>query len=203
MSIIAFAKHAAFALLVGTTLTGTANAQAVRDTVSRNRWEFMMSSGALVGTGAQRGVIKDAPLSTAQVSYVIGSRFAVTATTGWARSRDIASSGNPKLDVFTYDVGAELRAPRQNAESKIAFTPLVGAGVGARSYNYRNLDVGASHNLATYAALGGEMGVRRVLLRFEVRDYVTRFAPLVGDGGSTTRNDLVAMLGLRLVRRGS
>lgn len=193
----------AVATLAGLAVASDATAQGAPASVSRNRWEFVMSSGALVPTGAQRDVIKDAGLSTAQLSYVIGSRFAVTATTGWARSRDMASAGKPKLDVFTYDVGAEVRAPRWATTTRVAFTPLVGIGAGARSYNYRSLDVDATHNVAAYGTVGGEVGAGRVRVRLEVRDYLTRFKPLEGPGDATTRNDVVAMLGLRLVRRGA
>ena len=41
------------------------------------------------------------------------------------------------------------------------------------------------------------------LLRLEVRDYLTRFKPLAGAGASATRNDVVALVGLRLTKRGS
>lgn len=190
----------AVAVLTGLTAAGDATAQAAPDSASRHRWEFMMSSGALVPTGAQRDVLKDAQLSTAQLSYVIGARLAVTAMTGWARSRDIASPGNPKLDVFTYDVGAEVRAPRWASTTKVAFTPLVGVGVGARSYNHRALNVDATHNVAAYASVGGELGMGRVGLRLEARDYVSGFKPLTGTGSAATRNDLSLLIGLRFNR---
>ena len=169
----------------------------------RSGWELLFSSGALVPTGAQRGALKDAPLSTAQLSYVVRSRLAVTTTVGWARSRDLASAGDPKLHVFTYDVGAEARAFRWRAGDAVALTPFVGAGVGARSYDYRGLDTDATHNVAGYGAVGGELGAGRVRLRLEVRDYVTGFRPLSGGGPSATRNDVVTLLGLRLARRGA
>jgi hypothetical protein len=156
-----------------------------------------------VPTGAQRTTLKDAPLSTAQLSYVVRSRFAVTTMVGWARSRDIASVNDPKLDVFTFDVGAEARAPRAIAGDAMTLTPFVGAGVGSRSYNYRSLEVDATHNVAGYGAVGGEVGKGRLHLRLEVRDYLTRFKPLAGSGVSATRNDVVALVGLRLTRRGS
>jgi hypothetical protein len=50
--------------------------------------------------------------TAAQLSYVVRPDFAITATLGWATSRDIHSVGRPRLDVFTYDLGAEVRAPR-------------------------------------------------------------------------------------------
>jgi hypothetical protein len=100
------------------TTANTADAQTAAP--RRNGWEFLFSSGALMPTGAQRNVLKDAQLSTAQVSYVIRSRFPITTMFGWARSRDLASVGDPKLDVFMYDVGAEARAPRPTAAWPVA-----------------------------------------------------------------------------------
>lgn len=177
-------------------------ARAQTATTPKNTFEVLTSSGALIPTGTERSAIKDAPLSTIQASYVIRSRFAVTALFGWARSRDLATVNTPKLDVFTYDVGAEARAPRMNASESVSFTPFAGVGAGARSYNYRKLDVDATHNLAGYASAGGDLGMGRVHLRLELRDYVAGFKPLNGPGASATRNDVVALIGLRFVTRG-
>jgi hypothetical protein len=198
------ARRAALAALSLTLLATSARpAGAQAPVASRNTWEFIGSSGALVPTGAQRDVLKDAQLSTAQLSYVMRSRFAVTTTVGWARSRDLATAGNPKLDVFSYDAGAEARAPRWLERGTMSFTPFVGVGAGGRSYNHRSLDADATHGLAGYGAVGGELGMGRVHLRLEIRDYVTRAAasPLpAGSGDAAARNDVVAMLGLRFTR---
>jgi hypothetical protein len=69
-----------------------------------------------------------------------------------------------------------------------------------RSYNYRKLDVDATNTVAAYGSVGGELGVGRVGLRLEVRDYATGFKPLVGAGKSDMRNDVVIMAGLRFNR---
>ena len=193
-----FARLAvATAVLVGS--TRTADAQTAPDRTSR--FEFLVSSGSLVPTGAQRDAIKRGDLTAAQLSYVVRPGVAVTSTIGWARSRDIASAGNPRLDVFTYDVGAEARANRWLAGRKAAFSPFVGVGAGARSYNYRSLDVDATNNLAAYAGLGGEFGYRRVRLRIEARDYVTGFKPLVAGGATGRRNDVAVLVGLHIAAR--
>jgi hypothetical protein len=198
-------RAALTALSVGALLApaSSAFAQSAPARAPEHRWELLFSTGALVPTGVQRSVVKDAPHSTAQLSYVIRSRFAVTTMVGWARSRDIATAGDPKLDVFTYDVGAEVRAPRLIASETMSLAPFVGVGAGSRSYNYRRLDVDATHNLAGYGAVGGDLGKGRVHLRLELRDYLTRFKPLAGAGASATRNDVVALVGLRLTKRGS
>ena len=191
-------------LAAAVALLGAAHTAGAQEPVrARNGWEVLFSTGALVPTGVQRNVLKDAALSTAQVSYVVRSRYAITTMAGWARSRDLASVGDPKLDVFTFDVGAEARAPRVIADSAMTLTPFAGLGVGSRSYDYRSLDVAATHNVAGYAAVGGELGRGRLRLRLEVRDYVGGFKPLAGSGASATRNDVVALLGLRFTRRGA
>lgn len=161
-------------------------------------WELRFTSGGLVPTGAERATIKDAQYSAAQISWLVRPSVAITSTFGWGRSRDIATSGDPQLDVFSYDLGAEARGDEWFAGRTMTFAPFIGAGAGARSYNYRNLDVDATHNIAGYAAAGGEVGMRRVGVRLEVRDYVAGFKPLIGAGLASTRNDVVIMVGLRL-----
>jgi hypothetical protein len=166
-----------------------------------DRWEFRVASGGLVPTGGQRVSLKDAHLTAAQLSYVVVPSFALTATAGWARSRDLASVGDPRIDVFTYDLGAEARAPEWFAGRAVTFRPFVGAGAGARSYNHRKLDLDATHDVAGYGTVGGEFRAGRVGVRLEARDYVTGFKPLAGGGRATTRNDLVLMASLRISRR--
>jgi hypothetical protein len=110
-------------------------------------------------------------------------------------------AGAPKLDVFTYDVGAEARAPQWFAGQAVTVNAFAGGGAGGRSYNYRNLDVDATRNVAAYVAVGGDVGIRRVHVRVEVRDYVGGFTPLAGGGHGATRNDVVVMAGLRFSGR--
>jgi len=164
-------------------------------------WELLVSSGIVVPTGAQRAAVRQGKLTAAQLSYVVRPALALTAALGWARTRDIATVGDPKLDAFTYDVGAEVRAPRWIGSTAINFSPFAGVGAGGRSYNYRSLAVGATHNAAAYGSVGGELGVGRVRLRVEARDYVTGVKPLAGEGASRTGNDVAVMAGLRFVTR--
>jgi hypothetical protein len=168
---------------------------------AKSRWEFLVPSGTLVPTGNERDAIKRGNLTAVQLTYVARPALAVTSTVGWARSQDIAMDGNPKLDVFTYDVGAEVRAPRSITGEAVTFTPFAGAGAGGRSYTFRKLDLDATHNVAAYGSVGGELGVRRVRVRLEARDYVTGFKPLSGAGAARTGNDVVVMVGLRFVGR--
>lgn len=194
--------RAALAVITVATLLVPARPSGAQEAPSaRHRWEVLASSGALVPTGAQRHALEVAPLSTAQLSYVVRSRFAVTTMLGWARSRDLAAAGDPRLSVFAYDLGVEARAPRERAGSAVTLTPFVGAGVGGRSYNHRDLDADATHRVAGYGALGVQLGVGRVHLRLEARDYVTRFGSLAGGGKVEARNDVMVLAGLRIAKR--
>jgi hypothetical protein len=185
---------AAVAILVG---SSALQAQTAPD--FKPRWEFIVNSGTVVPTGDQRDAIKRGSLTAAQLSYVIHPEFAVTASFGWGRTRDIANVGEAKLDMFTYDIGGEVRADRWMAGKTFSFSPFAGVGAGGRSYNYRSQDVDATHNVAGYASVGSEIGMgRRLKLRLEARDYVTGFKPLVGAGDAQSRNDVALMAGLRL-----
>lgn len=167
-------------------------------------WHFLVASGTLIPTGTQRGDIQRANLTAAQLLYVVRPDFAVVATLGWARSRDAAEQ---RLDIVSYDVGIEARPTQWVFGNGVTLSPFVGAGLGARSYNARNSNTDASHRLAAYLSAGGELGIRRVHLRLEVRDYVSgsNSAGAAASGGSAgdqgaggSRNDVVAMLGLYL-----
>ena len=79
--------------------------------------------------------------------------------------------------------------------------PFAGLGAGARTYNYRSLDVDATHNVAAYASVGTELGFGKVHVRLEARDYVAGFRPLDGIGEATVGNDVVFMVGLRFGTR--
>ena len=174
-------------------------AQAGSDSASG--FQFVVSSGALVPTGVQGDAIARGELTTAQLSYLVRSNVAVTTSLGWTRSRDIVAAAQPTLDVLTYDVGTELRAPSWTDGDRWSFMPFVGAGAGGRSYSYRSQSTESTHNLAGYASVGGEVGYARVRLRLEARDYVTGFKALGGVGASGTRNDVALVVGLRITAK--
>jgi hypothetical protein len=199
----------AAAILAGGSSAGLAQAIAEQETVKEKsateqkpKWEFLIASGTLIPTGAQRGTIKRANLTAAQLSYVVRPHLAITSTLGWARSRDIARAGTPKLDIFTYDVGAEARASHWNAGHAVTFSPFAGGGAGARSYLSRNDDIDATHQFTPYVSAGGEFSfrpsVRRVHVRLEVRDYVSG---LTGQGTGGARHDIVTLIGLRFTKQ--
>lgn len=131
------------------------------------------------------------------MSWLARPMLAVTGTIGWARSRDLTSVDTPRLDIFYSDLGMEVRPTVWFAGRKVTISPFAGIGAGVRSYNYRNLDVDATYNLTGYASVGGEIGIGRVGLRLEARDYVSGFKSPAGAGCACTRNDVAIMLAVR------
>ncbi|MBI3791100.1 MAG: hypothetical protein HY275_09515 [Gemmatimonadetes bacterium] len=177
-------------------LATSSDAQEAADTVGR--FQFVVSSGALVPTGVQRDAIARGDLTTAQLSYLVRPGVALTSSIGWSRSHDLALAGQRTLDVFTYDVGAEWRGRAWTDGDRWSLMPFAGAGAGGRSYSHRHLGTESTHNLAGYASVGGEVGYARVRLRLEARDYLTGFKALGGVGASGARNDVALLLGLRI-----
>jgi hypothetical protein len=164
---------------------------------STSGFEVRPYAGAYIPTGKQRDLLKDAVLVGGQASYRLNPQFAVTGTVGWSPSKDRITPGDQKLDVWQYDLGGELRAPSWITSGALDFTPFVGLGAGARTYNYRDLNVDSKTNFAGYGVLGGEVGFGRVGWRLEARDYVSQFKPFEG-GDSKTRNDVTVATGLTL-----
>ncbi len=166
-------------------------------------WEFRIASGSFVPTGAQRESLKGASLSAAQLTWTASPALAITGTFGWARSRDLGTAGSPKVDALSADLGAEVHGTPWFAGRRLTFRPFAGLGAGTRSYDYLGRSTDATHNLAGFGAIGGELGVGRVGVRLEVRDYVSGFTPLVGSGAAEARNDLYVMIAVRFNRHGA
>lgn len=192
------------AVLVGMLTPSTRAAAAQVSDLGPKAWELRITGGGLVPTGTQRSTLQNAQATAVQMSWLARPTLAITGTIGWARSRDLTSVDTPKLDVFMTDLGFEVRPTVWHAGRTVTISPFAGLGAGVRSYNYRNLDVDATHNLAGYATAGGEIGIKRVGIRLEARDYLSSFKPLAGAGSADTRNDVSIMLSLRFnVRRAS
>jgi hypothetical protein len=194
-------SKAVIAAGAGILLAATAQAQTTQH--RPGSWEIRGTNGGFVPTGELRSALKNASLSGAQITWNVNRAVAVTGSFSWAASKDLATAAAPKLDVFTSDVGVELCPKQWGDPTGVTFSSFTVLGAGARSYNHRKLDVDATHNLAGYAGAGAELGVGRLGMRLEVRDYVSGFKPLTGAGKSQRRNDVVIMAGIRYNRKQS
>lgn len=179
--------------------SGVATAQS--STATKPGFELLVPSGTVVPTGAQEDDVKRGNLTAVQLSYGVRPDLVLTSTIGWARTTPTGRGPQARLNVFTYDAGVEYRLPRRSGDRRINFKPFTGVGLGARTHDYRHVDVATSHNLATYASVGGELGLSRVRVRLEVRDYLTWMTPRVGASGTVRRNDVAVLAGLRLALR--
>jgi hypothetical protein len=170
-------------------------------TTQPSRWEFLVASGTLIPTGAQRANIRRADTTSAQLTYVARPHIAVTTAVGWARSRDVASEERARVNIFSYDLGAEFRPLPWNDDRSLAIKPFAGLGAGLRSYDYHDASTNTQHEIAGYISAGGEVGIRRLRIRLEVRDYLTGFTSVHTDSSRDARSEVVAMLGLRIIKR--
>jgi hypothetical protein len=191
---------ATIALVLASLTTGAAVAQAQSSAATKPGFELLVPSGTVVPTGTQGDDVKRGNLTAVQLSYGLRPYLVVTSTVGWARTTALGLGPEAKLDLFTYDAGVEYRRPRRSGDRRINFKPFTGVGAGARTHSYRNADVATTHDLATYASVGGELGLSRVRLRLEVRDYLTWVTPF-GSSDTTRRNDVAVLAGLRLALR--
>lgn len=191
-------KPVAVVAFVLASLTFTAGRAAAQSVVAtKPGFELIVPSGTVVPTGAQEDDVKRARLTAVQLSYGLRPELVLTSTIGWARTTPLGLGPEAKLDLFTYDGGIEYRLPRRASDRRINFKPFTGVGIGARTHSYRHVDLASTHNLATYASVGGELGLSKVRVRLEVRDYLTWVSPL-GTVGTTRRNDVAVLAGLRL-----
>ena len=170
--------------------------------------ELRPYAGGLLPTGTQRDLLKDAALVGAQAGWHFHPNFAVTGSFGWSPSKDrttgltsgaFRTGREEKVDLFQYDLGIEGRLPITTAASW-RLTPYVGAGVGGRTYSYRDLeDTDAETNVLGYGALGLDVAPAAgpVGLRLEVRDNITGFKGLRGEYREReARNDVQLSAGL-------
>jgi hypothetical protein len=147
--------------------------------------------GVYVPTGEQSNQLRAAQVAGMQLSLRAAPAFAVTGTFGWSPAEDQITRVDETLDLFQYDLGIEARAPELAASTSVEFSPFMGLGAGARTYNYRDLDVGARTNFAGYGTLGGDIIFGSVGLRVEGRDYISHFQALDHNGATDTRNDMM------------
>lgn len=183
----------AFSVVVG--LAAPAHAQT--SVATRPGLEVIVPSGTVVPTGAQDQDVKRGNLTAVQLSYGLRPNLVLTSTLGWARTRPVGRGNDARLDLFTYDAGAEYRLARRPTDGRFSVKPFTGMGIGARTYNYRKVDLATTHHLAAYASAGGEIGNSRLRVRLEVRDYLIRLNQPTSSATST-RNDVAVLAGLRL-----
>jgi hypothetical protein len=190
-------------LQIALTVAAALSAFALRlqaQTPSQNPLQIRPFVGALIPTGDQRDVLKNAVLVGAQASYAVNHAFGLVGSFGWSPSEDRNTAARPKVDLYQYDLGVEARTDNLTEGSVVSTRPYVVLGGGARTYNLRNVaNSSAQTNPLGYGALGLDVDHTggKVGLRLEVRDNVTGFKGLRGElQDRKARNDLQFAAGL-------
>lgn len=146
--------------------------------------------GAFIPTGDQRDVLDDALLTGLTLSYEANPYLSVVGSFGWAASQGMqAFSLDEDLDVFQYDLGVQGQYPVVLGSS-LTLKPFVGAGVGARTYDFRDLDLDAETDLVGYLSAGANLDYRSFTVGLAVRDYISDYDGIGVDEDSSTRNDI-------------
>ena len=175
--------RAGLALAVFAALTAFA-VRAKAQSPSQSTFHLRPVVGALVATGDERDVLKNAVLVGGQAAYAINSNFALVGSFGWSPSEDKTTTPRPKLDLYQYDLGIEGRASdltsgtaistRPFASSAAARGPTISATSPARAP--RPIRSATVLSGSTWASRAGRIG-----LRLEARDNVTSFKGLRGE----------------------
>src|SRR5882762_10336257 len=114
-------RQVVIALAAVTAFTVAANAQ-----IPTIKGEVRPFVGAYIPTGQQRDLLKDAVLTGAQASWHVIPALSFTGTFAWSPNKDRITVGDQILDIYQYDVGAELRASSEYQTPTWDFTPFAG-----------------------------------------------------------------------------
>jgi hypothetical protein len=162
------------------------------------KFQISPYAGAFLPTGDQRDVLDDAFLAGLTLSYDVHPYVAVVGSFGWAGSQQQALTLDEDLDVFQYDLGVQGQYPLAMGKD-LTLKPFVGAGVGARTYEFRDLAVDSETDFVGYLSVGANLEYRQFAVGLTMRDYVSDYDGVGREEDSEMRNDiaLFASIGVR------
>lgn len=158
------------------------------DSPERTRFHVAPYVGAFVATGDQRDVLDDTVLTGFTLSYDVTRYLAVVGSFGWAPT-EVKTVADGDVDLYQYDLGVQGQYAF-DVGSGVTVTPFFGLGLGARTYEFRDLSLDSETDLAGYVSLGATVEHGRATLSLTARDYVSHFDGLGLQSESDTRNDL-------------
>jgi hypothetical protein len=131
----------------------------------------------------------------AGVAREVSEKLHLLASLGWTDGHNkLARVNNDRTFIWQYDAGIELNLVNDVGNGWL-FRPLVGLGVGGRTYDYKAVGVGSKTCSAGYGSVGSELQRGIVALRLEARDYLSCYESPVTHA-KQTRNDLGLTFGL-------
>jgi hypothetical protein len=162
------------------------------------KFQIAPYAGAFLPTGDQRDVLDDAFLAGLTLSYDVHPYVAVVGSFGWAGSQQRALTLDEDLDVFQYDLGVQGQYPLAMGKD-LTLKPFVGAGLGGRTYEFRDLDVDSETDFVGYLSVGANLEYRQFAVGLTMRDYISDYDGIGREEDSEMRNDiaLFASVGAR------
>lgn len=162
---------------------------------SRVKPEIRPFVGAMIPMADQRDVFTDAALMGVEVAFELKPSIHLLGTFGWTPGQNKFPVSLDNVNIFQYNVGAELGFVQPLAGSW-ELRPFIGAGVGGRTYAYQASALDDQTGVAGYGAVGTEFQLARTALRLEARGNLIDFQSPIAGGGSNTRSDIGLSLGV-------
>ena len=145
--------------------------------------------GAHLPTGPQRDLFKDAAMFGVQGAVEIVPTWHFLGTFSWTPTHNKYTGFDENVNIYAYDIGTEL-GNVHSLGSGWELRPFLGLGVGARTYAFKSAGLSDKTCAAGYGALGSELQLNKVAVRFEARDNIFCYRSPVRGVGSKTRNDV-------------
>jgi Outer membrane protein beta-barrel domain len=145
-------------------------------------------AGAFIPTGDLRDTLDDAALAGLTLSYEMNRYLSVVGSFGWAPTK-VKTLSDADLDLFQYDLGLQGQYAFDVGYG-LHLTPFVGAGIGGRTYRYRDLGLENETDLIGYFSAGGTVEYQKITLSVTGRDNISRYNGLGFEDHNTTRNDV-------------
>ena len=162
--------------------------------------EIRPVAGGFLPTGDQHDLFKNAALFGMQLAYEIRPTLHSAGSFFWSPGQGKFIAGDNDVNVFQYDLGAEVNAVYE-LNPNWQLKPLLGVGLGARTYDYQSASLDANTCLSGYGAIGTELQYRAAAFRLEARNYVFCYDDPVIDEFKT-RNEVGLTFGLAYHIRG-
>jgi hypothetical protein len=157
--------------------------------------ELRPFGGASIPTGTQRDYFKDAAMFGIQGAIELKPALHMIGSFSWVDGKNKYSVSNLNVDIFQYDVGAELGLVTPLGASW-EMKPFLGFGAGARTYRFSADQLSNKTCALGYGSVGSEFQLTKFALRLEARENVFCYkSPIIGQK-SKTRNDLGLSFGI-------
>jgi hypothetical protein len=159
------------------------------------RVEVRSLAGVYAPLGAQSKDFSPADVYAIQTALELHHRLHFVASLSMVNGRSkIDAMTDDVAYIWPHDLGVEFVVARRSASNK-RLRPFVGAGYGARAYEFPDAGVAYTLCASSYGALGASWEKRVIAVRLESRGYFSCFkSPVMSE--RSPRTDVMLLLGL-------